>query len=102
MKKITIKGREYPCEVTMGALVRFKNESGREASEIQSDSLSDLALFVWCCVASACNASDPKIPFDMPFLDFADHLDVNDANGFWGDISSSDGDKKKVPAVQNG
>lgn len=100
MNKIIIKGKEYPCEVTMGALVRFHKESGKEASGISSDNLSDLALFIWCCVASACNAAEPKIPFDMPFLDFADSLDVNAANGFWDGVSSDD--KKKAPEVLNG
>lgn len=30
MKKIKIKGQEYPCRVTMGAMVRFKRESGKD------------------------------------------------------------------------
>ena len=29
-----IKGVEYPCRVTMGAMVRFKRESGKDIREV--------------------------------------------------------------------
>lgn len=46
MKKITIKGKEYPCRITMGAMVRFKRESGKDVSEISKSDVSDLVLFL--------------------------------------------------------
>ena len=37
MKKTKIKvgDKEFPCRVTMGAMVRFKNESGKDVSKLE-------------------------------------------------------------------
>ena len=53
-RRITVKGVTSPCRVTMGAMVRFKRASGRDVSEISKNDVSDMVLFMWCCVASAC------------------------------------------------
>ena len=47
-KTILIGGREYPCRVTMGAMVRFKRECGRDVSEMREGDVGDSVLFVWC------------------------------------------------------
>ena len=54
MNKIRIGGKEYPCQMTMGALLRFKKETGREVTEVKGDSISDMITLLWCCVASVC------------------------------------------------
>ena len=73
-RRITVKGETYPCRVTMGAMVRFKRASGRDVSEISKNDVSDMVLFMWCCVASACKADD--VAFDLSFDDFADALSL--------------------------
>lgn len=70
--KITVGGVEYPCRATMGAMLRFKRETGREVTEIDAKSVSDLALWIWCCVVSACNADG--VAFELSLMEFADHL----------------------------
>ena len=72
MKKTKIKvgDKEFPCRVTMGAMVRFKNESGKDVSKLEKTNISELVLFVYCCVKSACNAD--KVEFDYDFESFAD------------------------------
>ena len=79
MKKyptITLDGKEYPCRPTMGAMLRFKQETGREVTQIGEDSPTDLCTYLWCCVKSA--SAHEGTPFDLPLLDFADALSPDD------------------------
>ena len=48
--EITINGTAYPCSPTMGAMLRFKEQTGREITQIDPSSLSDLCTYLWCCV----------------------------------------------------
>jgi hypothetical protein len=75
MKHITIKGVEYPRLMTMGAMLQFKQETGKELSEV-ANSLSDLVALLYCCVASASRRE--KQAFDMSLMDFADNLEQED------------------------
>lgn len=97
MKKIMYKGRELPCRMTMGAMVRFKKESGRDVSEIQNGDISDLILLLWCCIKSACNADE--IDFDTAFEPFADSLDAEALKDFISSLASDavSGEQKKSP-----
>lgn len=70
--KVAVRGEEYPCRATMGAMLRFKHESGKEVTEINAGSMSDLVLWLWCCVVSACRADG--VAFDLSLMDFADQL----------------------------
>lgn len=53
--KVTVAGKEYPCRQTMGAMLRFKRETGREVTDM-TDGVSDLCTYLYCCVVSACMA----------------------------------------------
>ena len=74
---ITINGVAYPCRQTMGAMLRFKQETGKEVTEIDAGSLTDLCTFLWCCIVSACKADG--VAFDMPLMDFADSITPEEA-----------------------
>lgn len=89
MKKIevTINGKAYPCRQTMGAMLRFKHETGKEVTEIGS-SLSDLCVFLWCCVSSACKADGTE--FGMSLMDFADSISADDMAA-WADTPNDGG-----------
>lgn len=91
MKKMTISlgGKEYPCRPTMGAMLRFKHETGREVTEIGEGSVSDLCTYLWCCVKSA-SAAD-GIAFDVTLLDFADALSASDLT-LWASSLQDDAD----------
>ena len=75
MKEITINvdGQKYPCRPTMGAMLRFKQETGREVTEMKGDSLTYICTYLWCCVKSASSAEGKQ--FDLPLIDFADRID---------------------------
>lgn len=72
--KVMINGVEYPCRATLGSIVRFKNATGREISEISSDNISDMCEYLYHCVASACAAD--KVDFNFTFREFADLMDA--------------------------
>lgn len=57
-------------------MLRFKQETGREITEIDPTSFSDLCTYLWCCVASA--AKREGKPFDLSLMDFADSLTPED------------------------
>lgn len=81
LMKLRIGDKDYPCRVTMGAMTRFKNASGKDVSKMDQSDISELVLFIYCCVKSACNAD--KVPFDMDFEMFADSMDPESVNAFW-------------------
>lgn len=77
---ITINGEAYPCSPTMGAMLRFTQETGREITEINASSFSDLCTYLWCCVVAASNREGKK--FEMSLMDFADNLTPEDMTGW--------------------
>ena len=94
---VTIDGTSYPCRMTMGAMLRFKRETGREVSEITEGSISDVAVLLWCCVTSACKADG--IPFTMSLEDFCDNVSTEDMDAMSDAISEEgkeDTDPKKA------
>ena len=94
--EITINGKAYPCRQTMGAMLRFKRETGKEVTDIKSDEFSDLVTWLWCCVVSAC--SHDHIAFDMALMEFADALDPEQMAAWAESIgteNATDQDEKK-------
>jgi hypothetical protein len=79
MLKVEVGGRELPCRATMGAMLRFKRETGHEVSELDG-SLSEVVTWLWCCVTSACAADG--IEFGLPLMEFADRVDPTTLNQF--------------------
>ena len=94
MKKtiVTIDGQEYPCRPTMGAMLRFKKETGREVTEIDGSSFSDLCTYLWCCVASASKHDGKK--FGMSLMDFADSISPEDMEAWAASLQEG---KKETP-----
>ena len=76
--KVKIGGKEYPCRITMGAMLRFRRETGYDVNQLKSDNTSDYIIFIWCCTASACNADGVEFGYSLD--DFADRLDPNGLN----------------------
>ncbi len=90
MKKIEIiiDGKAYPCRQTMGAMLRFKKETGKEVTEI-SNSLSDMCAYLYCCTASACRKDG--VEFGLSLMDFADSIAPEDLNQWAETVSGTDG-----------
>ena len=74
--EVKINGVAYPCRPTMGAMLRYKKETGKEVTQITGNDVAEMCTYLYCCVASA-SAAD-KVPFDMSLMEFADSLDPED------------------------
>jgi len=73
----------------MGAMLRFKNETGREVTEIDGG-FSDLCTYLWCCVVSACKHD--SVPFDLQLMDFADSIKPEEMSAWAESLQSTEGD----------
>ena len=93
MKRITINGKEYPCRVTMGAMLRFKQETGRDVIQLNANEVADLVTLLWCCIASASNAEG--VEFGMELMDFADMLEPETIADFFTSMEEEKGDPEK-------
>ena len=93
--EITVNGTAYPCRQTMGAMLRFKRETGKEVTEIKGE-VSDLCTYLWCCVASA--SKHDGIDFDLSLMDFADSIAPEEvtawANAINAESGTDNGEKK--------
>lgn len=91
--ELIINGEAYPCRPTMGAMLRFKKETGKEVTEIVHSEIllddegkeigrnekidfSDLLTYLWCCIASASKAEGKD--FSLSLMDFADSITPDD------------------------
>lgn len=92
--EITINNVAYPCRPTMGAMLRFKRETGKEVTEITDRSFTDLCTYLYCCVASA-SAADGT-PFTMSLMEFADALNPDDMTTWVAQMQSTTEDAKEV------
>lgn len=75
----------------MGALLRFKHLTGMEVSELKDSDVEGVLMFVYCCVASACNADGVELGMDAET--FADCLEPGELQAFYG---GQDSPKKKL------
>lgn len=82
MAKIEIKinGEAYPCRPTMGAMLRFKEQTGKEITEMDTTSFTELCTYLWCCIKSACAREQKQ--FDLSLIEFADSIDPDDMNAW--------------------
>ena len=81
MKRISINGKEYPCRITMGAMMRFKNETGKDVSKMDTTDVTEQVTLLWCCIVSASKADG--VEFGIGLMDFADMLDPETLKGFY-------------------
>lgn len=96
--KILVDGKEYPCRQTMGAMLRFKQETGKEVTDIGAGSLTELCTFLWCCVVSACKSDG--VEFGLSLMEFADSIGPDELQA-WGDDTAAgaqDGGEEKKTA----
>lgn len=94
MRKIKINGQEYPARMTMGALLRFKRETGKDVSEVKSSDVADTVILLWCCVVSACKADG--VTFTLSLEEFADALDPSALQILNDEMEGGPEDQKKT------
>ena len=102
MKKIEVivNGKAFPCRTTMGAMLRFKRETGKEVVDITDWAFTDLCTFLWCCVASASKADGKK--FDLSLMDFADNITPDELEAWAQSIKAEQETENKDTTKANG
>lgn len=76
----------------MGALLRFKRETGHDVSSLNEGDVEELLTLLWLCVQSACKADG--VEFGLGLEEFADMLDAQEMNSFYASMAS--GSEKKT------
>lgn len=94
-QQISVAGKLYPCRPTMGAMLRFHRETGREVTEIRQEALSDVCTYLWCCVCSAAHADGQD--FNMSLQDFADNISPEDLTA-WAQLQQATTDDEEADA----
>ncbi len=97
MKKITIRGREYPFRITIGAMVAYKRETGEDISSFNGDDMEKFGLLVFHSLRSTCRACSIDFPFSSAD-EILDYIDIGDASSLLdigvGGPSAGSGEKK--------
>lgn len=96
MKAIEINGNQYPCRVTMGAMLRFKRETGKDVTQMNTSDVAELVTLLWCCIVSASKADG--VEFGMELLDFADRIDQDTTTSFYASMEKEPADTEKKTA----
>ncbi len=87
-KQITINGIVYPFRLTIGAMVRYKQITGRDFSEFKGD-MEGLGVIIQCGIQSACKAEGvPAPPFEGDGL--LDYIGLDEATDLLG-LKADDG-----------
>lgn len=77
---IHIKGNDYPCRLTMGAMLELKNRTGVDlvkGTDAAQMDFSFMATLLFCCLLSSCRADDVEMPVKDEMA-LADHLQPED------------------------
>lgn len=89
---VTVGGKELPCRLTMGAMLMFKHNTGKDVSEMNSSDMEDLLQFMYCCVKCACKADG--VDFGADFETFCCQITPDDLNA-WNEAMAQTGEDKK-------
>lgn len=89
---VLINGVEYPCRQTMGAFVRFRQMFEKETHEADMTNSAEICGFVYCVIASACNADKVEFPYD--YMGFVDAISREDFDKIVADMFSKQEEKK--------
>lgn len=90
---IKIKGKEYPIQPTMWALLQFKRDKGKGLSAVKDDELEDILYYTWLCVRGACMQQNTA--FEMSFEDYIIYVEGDPAEELM-TIKLEDVKKKKA------
>ena len=73
--EINIGKKKLPCRITLRAMLKFKQVTGRDWGALEGNGVTDLITFLWCCVWATCATDGVEFTEDLD--DFTGHLDSN-------------------------
>lgn len=105
MNRIRIEGNEYPCYITLGAMLQYKRMTGHEVTDMDGAELSLLIILLFCCIQSCCRKEGITFPYKDE-MEMADRMDQNDLIGwqsqtFKQDETDVDPKKKGSPSLSS-
>lgn len=92
-------GEKFPVEMSLGAMLLFKHETGKEATEADMGSLSDLTILLWGGAAAASEVQG--IPFLFTPQQFANRL-TSEALSGWAQVLADDAAGSSADASAQG
>lgn len=78
MKKITIKGVEYPFRITIGAMVAYKRETGEDITSFDGHDMEKFGFILFYSLRSASRACSIDFPFASA-EELLDYIDMQEA-----------------------
>lgn len=95
MKKLIIEvgGKAYPCRLTMGAMLLFKRNMGKDVSQMQQGDIEEMLMLMWCCMKSASRADG--VECEMEFDLFCDMVTPQDMAAWNQALTEGEESKKK-------
>ncbi len=109
-KSFNFGGRTLPARMSMGALRRFRRETGQDFLKLQTEgevSAEALAVLLWCCISAQSRVDG--VEFNVSCDDFLDRVTPDEVSAWYVDTPEAGGDagndteggeskKKGVPA----
>lgn len=89
--KIEVGGKSYPCRLTMGAMLLYKENTGEDVSQLKTDSMENMLWLIWSCIVCACKADG--IEFGMDFEMFTCSITPQEV-AQWNEMVASMNEKK--------
>lgn len=72
---VTIRGKQYPCYMTMGAMVYFKRLAGKDVSHLDPTDVEESLAFFYCMMRAASKAEGAEFDADFgSYEDFANAI----------------------------
>jgi hypothetical protein len=79
--KVKIGGKEYPCQLTIGAMKEFRNITGKEVDVIDkapdSEKVDLVMALAYSCIKSVSRREGIELPFGSPD-EMSDYIAVNE------------------------
>ena len=94
--KINIGGKEWPCRLTMGAMLLFKQNVGKDVSAMDGGDVEEMLWLMWCCITSASRADG--LEFGIDFALFCDMVTPDDVARWNTQIAEANEEEKKSEA----
>lgn len=87
---LEVNGKDYPVEITMGAMIDFEDLTGKSPHE--ANSFKDACQWLYCCIVSGCFRAN--ISFEMSFKEFS-HACTPDVINQWMEFTMTQNETKK-------
>lgn len=94
---IEVGGKAYPCRLTMGAMLLFKQNTGKDVAAMDANNVEEMLWLMWCCIKSASHADG--VEMDIDFELFCDLIGPEDMAKWNASIAEAQQEAEKKSEV---